>query len=146
MDNNTIQVDGHTITVDEVRGNTIRGHTADHPCYVVTEGDVQAYGRTERSAELYLQMKQFQSKTEEERIQEFVSTYGPNDVHTAEDWVEAFIRLSGACYRGSMHWLRDNNIPRYERHTTLEVLDAIENQYGGDLITKVKRYYGGNEK
>lgn len=141
--NDIVLVDGISVQIDSIDENVMKCHTIEQnkTKFVAYEGEFQASGRTERSAKLKLRRKIFNSKTEEERINEFIFKYKADEKHTADEWVEAHQLLTGSCGRGAWNFLKKMDIRRYDTFTTMEFLDIVDGAYGGDIISKVKRHY-----
>lgn len=113
--------------------------------YIAESGGLVGTGRTERAAQLALKRKIFNSKTEEQRIEEFVAQHPPDQLLTAAEWVEVHQNLTGSCFRGGFYFLRNNGIKRYEKYTTLQFIDIVSNAYASELMSKLNQIYrGGN--
>lgn len=97
--------------------------------------------KNERSAMLALRKKIFETTTQEERVENFVNTYTPDELHTADEWIEAHQILTGACYVGSHRFIKKMGIKRYEKFTTLEFLEITKNAYDHDVIKDVLKKY-----
>lgn len=144
-DKRAVFCDGKTVYVDSENEGKVTGHiVTDHgnePYYIATLGDISAGGKTERGAQLALQKKIFASKTEDERIEEFVAQYAIDDVHTVDEWIKTHHQLMGSCGMGAYRFIRDKGIKRYAKLTTKEFLDVVDGAYGGDIVAKIKERY-----
>lgn len=144
-DNKIVFQDGLSVLIDSETDNIQCGHiVTDHgnePYYIATLGDISAGGKTERGAQLALQKKIFASKTEDERIEEFVAQYAIDDVHTVDEWIKTHHQLMGSCGMGAYRFIRDKGIKRYAKLTTKEFLDVVDGAYGGDIVAKIKERY-----
>lgn len=140
-----ISVDGLTLQIEKAGENNA-------VCSVVSDGDQQSYhlarrdgqiaaGKTERSAQLALRRKLFQSKTEEQRITDFVKRYPPNEMHTVEEWMEIHQELTGSCCMGGYRFIRSRGLNRYDKYSTLEFLQIVDGAYGGEIIQKIKQHF-----
>lgn len=109
--------------------------------YVIRKGDMCGSGRTKRAATIALEKKIFESKSEAERINDFVSKYAADDLHTTDEWIQAHKELTGSCTVGAYKFIRSKGIKRYEKYTTIDFLNKVDGFYGGGIISKVKKYY-----
>lgn len=95
----------------------------------------------ERRDELRQKRELFLSKSEEQRIQEFIEKYKPDTMLMADDWILAHSELTGSCGIGAYKFIRSKGIKRYEKYSTLEFLDIVGEAYASTLIEKVKEHY-----
>lgn len=109
--------------------------------FVVQDGEFSACGMSPDAAENRLRKIKFFMTPEEQRIQNFVTKYKPDDVKTADEWVEIFQELTGACTRGAATFVRVSGKKRYDKFTTLQFLEIVSNVYNAQLIDKVKEHY-----
>lgn len=117
----------------------------DKPIFIARKGEEMAEGKTERIAMLSLKKKIFRKTSVEERINNFINKYSPNELHTADEWIQIHQELTGSCYIGARRFLKNNNIKRFAKYTTLEFLDIVEEAYDSDIIATIKnKYKGGN--
>lgn len=144
--NDILRINDKLLKIDSVDGIALRAHneTDGSICYVAEEGSFMAVGKNERAACFALRKKIFNSKTEEQRINEFVEQHPPEQMLTAEEWVEVHQKLTGSCYKGGYYFLRNNGIKLYETYTTLDFLEIVGNAYSSELFDKLKQIYAVN--
>lgn len=98
-------------------------------------------GTTERGALLDLKRKIFNSKTTDQLIQDFVSNFSIDEVHTVEEWIEIHHEYIGSCGRGAYKFIKMSGLKMYEKKTTAEFLEIVKAAYKTELIEQIQQRY-----
>lgn len=109
--------------------------------YIAKQDSIWALGKTERAAQLMLKRKIFYSKSVDEHILDFVNKFSADEIHTTDEWIKIHHEYMGSCGIGAYQFIKQNNIKRYNKYTTLQFLDIVDGAYGGDIVSKIKQYY-----
>lgn len=109
--------------------------------FFVEQNGFCGQGTTERGALLDLKRKIFNSKTNDQLVQDFVSNFSIDEVHTVEEWVEIHHEYIGSCGRGAYKFIKMSGLKMYEKKTTAEFLEIVKAAYKTELIEQIQQRY-----
>jgi len=142
------QIDGVQTIIAHEHGNIARGYILNDdltttPCFVASQDDKHAHGKTLREALAALTDKMYEDMPEEERIEEFVKTHEPGKSYPNRDYYDWHGRLTGSCPLGRDSWMRNNDIDVDGQMTVEEFISLTvgEKIYGSEVIRAVKARY-----
>lgn len=141
-------IDGVTTLLTQVHGNCARGDILDAdmtltPCWIAKEGGLFAHGETLHKAQAALREKLLENMPEEERIEAFVEAHTAGRVYPNADFFDWHHHLTGSCEMGRRQFAKDYGIDvEAGSMTPEEFIRLTENNYGGDVIRKLRPFYG----
>ena len=105
--------------------------------FVAKYGGLFAHGRTIKEAVESVKEKWAESRSIEERIEEFKSQFKNGVKYDATLFYKWHTILTGSCQSGKDFWIRQNGIDLKNKMTVQEFCDLTKNAYGGDIIKKL---------
>ena len=111
------------------------------PCYIVKNNGFFAHGKTIKEAIIALQEKIFAGMDTNEKIVRFCNTFNDKDKYPGRIFYEWHHLLTGSCKMGRDAFVKNNNISLKKKYTVMEFIKICENDYGGEIIKKLKYYY-----
>ena len=132
--------------IDKVRGNIAKGRIlksdlTTEPCFVVKQNNTFAHGKTLREAIEALREKLFDSMSEEERIEAFMSEHKLGVAYPNQDLYDWHHRLTGSCDMGRKAFAQDHGIDLNGAMTVEEFIELTKNAYGGSVIRNMAEKY-----
>lgn len=102
-----------------------------------------AHGKTLREAMDALRDKLFEDMPEEERIAEFVKAHEWDKQYPSADYYEWYHWLTGSCNMGRSEFAKCHGykLTDDELLTVEEFIKLTENNYGGNIIRKLREVY-----
>ena len=142
---NVYMIDGIQTIIKSVRNNVAKGFILQSdltltPCYIVKQNNIFSHGDTLHYAMESLHKKLF-NNSEEERISEFVKSHKDNIKYSNQDLFDWHGRLTGSCLAGRNAFVKDRGIDIDGESTVEEFIKLTENDYGGNIIKKLKEFY-----
>ena len=109
--------------------------------YVVKGNGLFAHGRTIGGAREALEEKFWATLDAEQRISEFIKTFDKGSAYKGALLFEWHNRLTGSCLMGRTQFVKEHNLSLESTYTIKEFINLCENDYGGDVIKRLKQYY-----
>jgi hypothetical protein len=137
-------IDSVETIVTRVKGNVAKGYILSNdlqlsPCYVVKNDKYFAHGKTLRAANEALQDKIFSDLDVDGRIAEFIKKFKANAKYPAKTFFDWHGKITGSCELGRESFARNHNIDlENDVFTVAEFIALTENEYGGEIIKKLK--------
>ena len=137
-------IDGVPTVITDVHGNlakgfTINGDLTTQPCFIAKGENKFAHGETFAEAQKALQDKIFEDMDTEEKIEMFLREFKPGVKYSAKSFYEWHHKLTGSCEFGRNAFVKNHGIDLENGMYTLEeFIQYTQNDYGGDIIRKVK--------
>lgn len=136
----------------QVNGNFAKGYiikddlTLD-ACYIAKIGNFFAHGKTLKDAVSDAVKKQGKNMPIEERIKNFVETFGSlNSEHTGKEYYDWHHFLTGSCQMGRDKFCEAHGIDLSKKYTVKYFLDITKNSYGSNIIKLVRESYENMEE
>ena len=123
------------------KGYILRKDLSLEPCYVVRGEGFFAHGETAEKANEALRKKIFGNMDEDEAIQKFCETFEPERKYPCLDFYEWHHYLTGSCEMGRKSFMKNHGITEHDTFTVREFIELTEDNYGGDVIKKLKEKY-----
>ena len=113
-------------------------------CYIAKVGDFFAHGDSAKDAVTEATNKYRSNLPEGERLQMFVDAHANyNDTYKASDLFVWHNTLTGSCRFGRESFCREREINiDTDQFTIAEFIELTKDSYGGNIIIKLKDYYG----
>ena len=111
------------------------------PCYVVKGNGLFAHGKTPQKAQEALQKKIFEDMDPDEAIEKFFETFKQGESYSGHEFFEWHHYLTGSCEMGRTAFVRNRGIDLDKTYTVDEFIKLTENDYGGDVIRRLKERY-----
>ena len=111
------------------------------PHFIVEKDGFYGEGSSERGARLALKKQIFNAKTDEQKVEDFVNTFSPTEVHSVDEWIEIHHEYIGSCARGAYAFLKTQGYKRYQKGNTLEFLEVVKQHFNTELIEKIQQRY-----
>ena len=142
-----ILVDGIYIHIEKVvsdgilYGYSLNEDFTTKPLWAVKGDNYVGIGITMERAEDSLFKRTFRDTSHEERIAQFVKEHPVDKPYSNADLIEWHHKLTASCRRGIRLFLAKHGITRDGYTTVSEFIRLTENDFGGDIIKKLKDYY-----
>lgn len=111
------------------------------PCYVAKVEGCFAHGDTLRGAMAAAREKAYEMMPEEKRIEAFVNAHKRGEKYSNRDLFDWHNRLTGSCLAGRKAFVANHGIDLDGESTVEEFIDMTENDYGGNVIRKLKELW-----
>lgn len=148
IDGNRIyNIDGVPTILRRIRGNYAKGAivnadlTTSH-CFIAKQDGIFAHGETLSGAMCALRDKLFVDMPEDERIAAFRAEHEPLTMYPTMDFFDWHHKLTGSCEMGRRDFAQRHGIDLTGEMTVEEFIELTENDYGGEVIRKLKPLYG----
>jgi hypothetical protein len=132
----------HSIKGSIAKVNVI--NTADlseTPMFVAKHGGLFAHGATIKEAVESVQEKWSESRSIEERMEDFKSQFKKDVLYDAALFYKWHTTLTGSCQSGKDFWIREQGISLSKTMTVQEFCSLTCNAYGGHVIRQLMEYY-----
>ena len=136
----------------QVNGNFAKGYIIKEDltlesCYIAKVGNFFAHGKTLKDAVTDAVKKQRKNMSIEERIKNFVETFGSlNSEHTGKEYYDWHHFLTGSCQIGRDKFCKAHDIALSKKYTVKYFLDITKNSYGSNVIKLVREAYKNMEE
>ena len=139
-------IDGVPTIIRHVRGNIAKGAILKNglqleDCFVVKQDEHFAHGETLAKAMEALRDKLFEDMPEEERIKAFVENHDAEKQYPNMDFFDWHHRLTGSCEMGRRAFAERHNVDLNGSMTVAEFIRLTENDYGRNVIRKLRAHY-----
>ena len=139
-------IDNVPTIIDHVHKNIAKGHIVMNdlttkPCYIVKQNGMFAHGTTLRDAITAIRDKLFDDMSVEDRISAFVTEHKGNTPYPNKDLYDWHHRLTRSCDMGREAFITNHGLSLDGKTTVEEFIRLTENEYGGDIIKKLRQYY-----
>ena len=113
-------------------------------CYIAKVGDYFAHGDSAKDAVTEATNKYQSNLSEAERLQMFVDAHANyNGKYKASDLFVWHNTLTGSCKLGRESFCKEHGIDvESDQFTIAEFIELTKDSYGGNIIIKLKDYYG----
>lgn len=142
-----ILVDGIYIHIEkEISDGILYGYSLNEdfttsPLWAIKGDKYVGIGISLERAEDNLFKKTFRDTSHEERIAQFIKEHPEDKLYPNDDLIEWHHKLTASCRRGIRLFLQKHGITRDGYTTVSEFIRLTENDFGGDIIKKLKEYY-----
>ena len=109
--------------------------------YVVKGNGLFAHGRTTREAREALDKKFWATLDAEQRICEFIKTFDKDSAYKGALLFDWHNKLTGSCLMGRTQFVKEHNLSLESKYTIKEFINLCENDYGGNVIKRLRQYY-----
>ena len=110
-------------------------------CYIVKGHNKFAHGETCKKAIQSLQEKIFQNMNTDEAIEEFKERFKNNKKYKGTEYYVWHHILTGSCKMGRDTFVKNHSLDLEKTYTVKEFIKVCENDYGGNIIKQLKKYY-----
>ena len=100
-----------------------------------------AHGKTLKEARESLMAKIFENMDSDEAISEFINKFEKNKAYPGTDFFEWHHYLTGSCLMGRESFVKNHGLDLNRHYTVKEFINICENDYGGEIIKKLKEFY-----
>ena len=130
-----------SVHMNLAKGFILNGDLTLTPCYVAKGNGVFAHGETPAKAQEALQEKILESMDTDEAIEKFCKTFEAGERYPGHEFFKWHHYLTGSCEMGRKSFVQNHNIDLDKLYTVEEFVALTENDYGGEVIRKVKERY-----
>ena len=136
----------------QVKNNFAKGYIVKddltlESCYIAKIGNFFAHGKTLKDAVTDAVKKQEENMSIEERIKNFVETFGSlNSEHTGKEYYDWHHILTNSCQMGRDEFCKAHDIDLSKKYTVKYFLDITKNSYGSNIINLVREAYENMEE
>ena len=136
----------------QVNGNFAKGYIIKEDltlesCYIAKVDNFFAHGKTLKDAVTDAVKKQRKNMSIEERIKNFVETFGSlNSEHTGKEYYDWHHFLTGSCQMGRDKFCKAHDIDLSKKYTVKYFLNITKNSYGSNIIKLVREAYKNMEE
>ena len=110
-------------------------------CFVAKGNGYFAHGKTLKEARESLMAKIFENMDSDEAISEFINKFEKNKAYPGTDFFEWHHYLTGSCLMGRESFVKNHGLDLNRHYTVKEFINICENDYGGEIIKKLKEFY-----
>jgi hypothetical protein len=139
-------VDEVDTLIDSVKGNVARGHIVNSDfslskTFIAKVGGSFAHGETIEKAMSDATRKHLEDASTEERVDEFLKQFDGAADYSAEELMEGYRLLSGACEQGCLSFMKNKSIIAADRFTLTQFVDIVLGAYspGDEAILILKK-------
>ena len=130
-----------SIHLSLAKGYILNSDLTMTPCYVVKDGVLFAHGPTAQEAQEALRKKRFENMDTDEAIEKFCETFKQGERYPGRDFFEWHHYLTGSCKMGREAFVRRHDIDLDQEYTVDEFIKLTEDDYGGEIIRRLKEMY-----
>ena len=140
-------VDNVPTIFDRIHQNIAKGRIVNiedfstKSCYIVKNQYFFAHEYTIENALKTLQDKMYANMDIEQRMKEFRQNFNNKDKYEGQKFFEWHHILTGSCLAGRNNFVERNNYSLKKHYTVKEFIAMCENDYGGEIIKKLRSYY-----
>lgn len=110
-------------------------------CFIAKGNGYFAHGKTLKEARESLMAKIFENMDSDEAISEFINKFEKNKAYPGTDFFEWHHYLTGSCLMGRESFVKNHGLDLNRHYTVKEFINICENDYGGEIIKKLKEFY-----
>ena len=110
-------------------------------CFIAKGNGYFAHGKTLKEARESLMAKIFENMDRDEAISEFINKFEKNKAYPGTDFFEWHHYLTGSCLMGRESFVKNHGLDLNRHYTVKEFINICENDYGGEIIKKLKEFY-----
>ena len=139
-------IDSVATIIKSVRNNIAKGFILNRdltltPCYVAKGQNKFAHGKTIKEAVEALREKIFEDMDTDEAIDKFLETFKQGEKYPGKEFFDWHHYLTGSCLMGRESFVRNHDLDVNDMFTVDEFISICENDYGGDVIKKLKKRF-----
>ena len=139
-------VDGIPTILTHIKNNVAKGFILNKDltldkCYVVKRQDLFVHGKTIKEAFENLRIKIFRLLNTDTKIKEFREKFNNYDKYDGDLFYEWHNLLTGSCKTGRDNFIKNHGINLKEKYTVNEFIKICENEYGSEIIKKLKEEF-----
>ena len=144
--NKVYYIDGIPTVIKYIHGNVASGYTINTDatitnCFIAKGRGYYAHGQTLQLAVEALREKILSKMSVTDKINEFVSKFEKEKRYVGSLYFEWHNILTGSCLFGRNEFIRSKGLDLNSKYTVKEFIELCENDYGGEIIKKLKEYY-----
>jgi len=138
-------IDNTQTIINHTHGNLAKGKILNSdltltPCYIIKQNNTFAHGETVRKAQQALMAKLYETDSEQ-AIEDFVKKFKVGIKYPVSDYYEWHHFLTGSCEQGRQVFMENHDIKITDTFTVEEFISLTENDYGAEVIKKLKEKY-----
>ena len=148
IDNQDVYIfDGLQTIISSVRNNIAKGFLVNDdltlsPCFIAKIGNCFAHSKDIHSAVAEAMQKHLGSLNVDEKIEEFKKKFNNTDKYPAKEFFDWHNILTGSCLMGRNQFVSKHGYDlENDMFTVKEFIKICENDFGGDIIKKLKKFY-----
>ena len=130
-----------SICLNLAKGFVLNDDLTTTPCYVVKGDGLFAHGETPGEAQEALRKKVFERMETDEAIEKFCETFKADKLYSGHDFFEWHHYLTGSCEMGRKAFVSRHDLDLDKEYTVSEFIELTEDDYGGEVIRKLKERY-----
>ena len=111
------------------------------PCYVIRGNGLFAHGETPQKAAEALRAKIFENMDTDEAIEKFCETFKAGERYSGHEFFDWHHYLTGSCEMGRKAFVSRHDLDLDKLYTVEEFIELTEDDYGGEVIKKLKERY-----
>lgn len=139
-------IDEIQTVITRVKENFAMGYILNNdftlsPCFIAKGNGYFAHGKSLREAREELRSKFFENMDTDDAIEEFVKKFKKDETYSGTDFFEWHHYLTGSCLMGRESFVKNHGLDLNCMYTVKEFIDICENDYGGEIIKKLKEFY-----
>ena len=139
-------IDGIQTIITHIKENFANGYILNEdftliPCFIAKGNGYFAHGKTLREAREALQSKIFEYMDTAKVIEEFAKKFNKGEKYPGTEFFEWHHYLTGSCLMGRESFVKNHGLNLDNLYTVKEFIDICENDYGGEIIKKLKEFY-----
>jgi hypothetical protein len=142
------KIDNVNTVITSVHNNIAKGFIFNDDltlkkCYIAKGQEEFAHGETMKEAVKALRDKIYESMDIEEAMEKFISKFKQkNRKYKAIEFYNWHHFLTGSCEMGRKSFAYNHNIDiNNDKFTVLEFIELTQNDFGGEIIKKLREYY-----
>lgn len=148
------QINGHKIyridtipvIIHKIRNNIAKCEIVNKdltftPCFIIKRNNLFAHGKTMKDARTNLNNKIICQQDIEKKIDTFTQRFKKNAKYTGKEFYTWHHLLTGSCQMGRDNFVKNNAINLNKKYSVEEFIKICENDYGGEIIRRLKPYY-----
>ena len=143
-------IDDVPTIIKRIKGYIAKGYILNNDfsltsCCVAKGGGYFAHGETVSDAIVALRMKIFENLDSDEAIDEFMKNFRKGKKYSGHEFYEWHHYLTGSCEMGRNAFVKNHDINLNDMLTVDEFIALCINDYGGEIIEKLKERWNMGE-
>ena len=114
-------------------------------CYIAKGHNYFSHGDTLKDAIKGLEEKILANMDSETAINEFMKKFKKDKKYKGTTFYDWHHYLTGSCKAGRDNFVKNNQLNLNKFYSVMDFINLTENDYGGEIIKKLKKYYKEEE-
>ena len=144
---NIFYIDNIPTIIDSIHKNVAKGKIINQTdfsikiCYIAKVNGYFAHENSIKKAIKTAESKMFLNMNIEDKINKFIALFNNKDKYSGKEFYNWHNILTGSCEMGRNNFIERNNIDLSKKYTVKYFINICQNDFGGEIIKQLKKYY-----